>query len=190
MSKNVLVGAIIGGLVVLAGAYFVLPRLQTTVEKIGASPGPDRYNPCETTNGVGKCFYADTFKTSTSTVSVTSSPSATSTPTIIITVTAPTTTAYTLVLAESPIGYSPIFNAATSSGSQGGTRRLAEWVVNAGETPTFIFTATTTPASTVPLFIGPSRYLTVYLRDGGLRFPTNISSTGITGTVKYTFDTN
>lgn len=194
MKNNILVG-IVTAIVVLVGASFVLPSqketVQTIVEKtLAGNPGPDRDFPRECVNGVCTNYVNVAFNTASSSFAGFKTPSASSTPRVIITVTAATSTDYTLVLDEGTAPYQRPAAAATSSGSFGGIRRLAEWVVPAGTTPTFIYTATSTVSSSDKdrgIIASPGRYFIVFGDDGGVRFPEGVSSTGITGKVKAIF---
>lgn len=191
MKNNILVG-VITGLVVLVGAYFVLPRVQNTVERvIGSSPGPSRSNSQECIDDVCFSYRSADFKTSTSTPAAFKNPAATSTAFVTIAITAATTSDYVLILSENIVPYARPEAAATSSGSQGGVRRLAEWVVPANTTPVFVWdsSTTTTQSSDVndALVTSPNSYLVVSFDDGGLRFPEGVSSTGISGEVKAVY---
>lgn len=152
---------------------------------LAGQPGPESASPYTVNNGVLREYRSEVFKTSTSTVASIKNPSASSTPTVIVTVLTATTTPYVLVLDESTSGYARAANAATSTGSYGATRNLAEWIVPAGTTPTFTFTATST--TSFPPTATKGNYLVLFADDGGLRFPEGVSSTGITGSVKVIY---
>lgn len=76
--KNYLVPAVIAAVVVVIGSFF-LPKGNTIVQQLGATPGADFNFPCETHNGIQRCFTAVSMVAATTSVCSIKSPSATST---------------------------------------------------------------------------------------------------------------
>lgn len=77
---------VLAGLVVLIGVVYVgvsYPKDNTVVQQVaqqfGSSSGPDRFNPCESTNGITSCFNKVSLKQATTTICSIVSPPATST---------------------------------------------------------------------------------------------------------------
>ncbi len=58
MKKNIIIVASVAILIIAIGGYFYPNVTERVIEKItlGASPGPDRANPCESRDGVEQCF--------------------------------------------------------------------------------------------------------------------------------------
>ena len=71
MNKNLQIAGLVA-LVLIVGwlgvSYPVPAVVEKIVERLGASPGPDRFNPIESMNGVCRAFYSGEFTDATTTV--------------------------------------------------------------------------------------------------------------------------
>ena len=109
-NKNLTIG-LVAVLVIVLGVAFLKPSnvivQQGPQDPIGAVSGPDRSYPCESSNGVGKCFEKQSLALATTTVCAIKSPSATSTlVSANVGFTTSTTTKTVVTLAKGTTAYS------------------------------------------------------------------------------------
>lgn len=83
MNKQTLGLMLVIAAVAFSGAFIGGKRpalVERVVEKtFGASPGPDRFSPCESRNGIEQCFNRFVLQTATTTICAIQGPAATST---------------------------------------------------------------------------------------------------------------
>ena len=123
-------------------------------EMVGASPGPDRFNQCESRDGITQCFTRKALNTATTTACSIKSPTATSTLVLSsIKFTTGSTTAAQITIAQGAVP-----SATTTSLGIHTLAANAEGVFLASTSPAFL-------ANPVHIF-GPNRWLNISMTGG------------------------
>ncbi len=167
-----IVGLLVVAVISLGLYTFISPVKEVVSNTVGAVTGPDSFFPCETHNGVGRCFNRTTLRTATTTVCAIKSPAATSTlVTNSIQLTTSTTTAYATTIAKAATAFATttvLGNSVTYSGGAQSTQVASSTAAN--------FTAK-------DFTFGPSQWLVVGMQGSGGTFSP-------VGTCEATFEIN
>lgn len=99
--KNIAITVAVSLVVFLVGVTFIKPVQKVVNQTVGSVTGPDMFFPCESHNGLTKCFNRTPFAQATTTVCSFKTPAATSTLNFAgMTIDGATTTATVLTIAK------------------------------------------------------------------------------------------
>lgn len=168
--KDIVIGGLMGLVVLLGGLYFFQPVSVSVTPPLGVSAGPDRFNPCESTNGITSCFTSQGFISATTTVCAIQSPNATSTlASAGARFTVSSTTASTVTMAKAATQYAT-------------TTAINTLAIAANAQGTLVATTSPVTAGTVPQSVfAPLQWLVIGMQGG-------IGTFSPTGTCKATFE--